>query len=114
MEDFSLILTIRVISVLDKLIRLEYIKMFAQNNSIIKRNRSKAVELLSRVSDYVEHKFQKGFTYLTLNGQKDTVSFCFPLTCFLLESRRILSGSLSKTDHRINNHKARCQRKMLL
>lgn len=44
------------------------------DDSVIKRNRSKSVELLARVYDHVEHKCQRGFTMLTL-GWSDGYSF---------------------------------------
>ena len=44
----------------------ERIKVLVQDDSVVKRNRSKPVELLARVYGHVEHKYQKGFTILTL------------------------------------------------
>ena len=46
----------------NRLTRLERVKVLVLDDSIIKRSRSKEVELLARVYDHVEHKFQKGFT----------------------------------------------------
>lgn len=51
----------------DKLTRPERVKVLVPDDSVIRRNRSKKVELLARVYDHVEHKFQKGFTLLTLD-----------------------------------------------
>lgn len=49
-------------------------KALVLDDSVIKRNRSKKVELLARVYDHVEHKFQRGFSMLTL-GWTDGYSF---------------------------------------
>ena len=45
--------------------RPESVNVLILDDSVIKRNRSKSVELLVRVYDHVEHKCQKGFTLLT-------------------------------------------------
>lgn len=58
----------------DKLTRKECVKALILDDSVIKRNRSKKVELLARVYDHVGHKFQKGFTLLAL-GCSDSYSF---------------------------------------
>ena len=98
----------KVISVFDKLTRPERIKVLVLDDSVIKRNRSKAVELLARVYDHVEHKFQKGFTLLTL-GWSDGYSF-IPVAFNMLSSAKQenryqeVSG---KVDHRTNGYKAR-------
>ena len=42
--------------------------------SIVVASKRKKVELLAKVYDHVEHKFQKGFTLLTL-GWSDGYSF---------------------------------------
>ncbi|MCI9175974.1 MAG: hypothetical protein HFH49_13735 [Lachnospiraceae bacterium] len=52
----------------------ERVKVLILDDSVGKRSRSKSVELLARVYDHVEHKFQKGFTLLTL-GWSDGYSF---------------------------------------
>lgn len=71
---FLLLLAVKVISVFDRLTRPERRKVLVLDDSVIKRNRSKKVELLARVYDHVEHKYQKGFTLLTL-GWSDGYSF---------------------------------------
>lgn len=71
---FLLLLAVKVISVFDRLTRPERRKVLVLDDSVIKRNRSKKVELLARVHDHVEHKYQKGFTPLTL-GWSDGYSF---------------------------------------
>lgn len=63
-----------VTAVFDKLTRPEQVKVLILDDSVIKRNQSKTVELLIRVYDHVEHKFQKGFTLLAL-GWSDGYNF---------------------------------------
>ena len=65
---------VKVISAFDRLTRPERVNVLILDDSVIKRNRSKKAELLARVYDHVEHKFQKGFTLLTL-GWSDGYSF---------------------------------------
>ena len=71
-RKFLVLLAARVISAFTQLTRPERIRVFVLDDSVIKRNRSKQVELLARVYDHVEHKFQKGFTLLTL-GWSDEI-----------------------------------------
>ena len=73
-SKFLLLLAVRVTSAFDSLTRPERVKVLILDDSVIKRNRSKSVELLARVYDHVEHRFQKGFTLLTL-GWSDGYSF---------------------------------------
>ena len=82
--------------------------MLVLDDSVIKRNRSKKVELLARVYDHVEHKFQKGFTLLTL-GWSDGYSFIpvgFNLLSSSNQSNRYqeITGDI---DHRSNGYKVR-------
>lgn len=63
---FLLLLAVKVTSRFDALTRPERVKVLVLDDSVVKRNRSKSVELLARVYDHVEHRFQKGFTLLTL------------------------------------------------
>lgn len=72
----------------------------------ISRNYSKKVELLARVYDYVEHKFQKGFTLLAL-GWSDGYSF-IPTGFNLLSSaseRKRYNEISEDIDHRTNGYK---------
>ena len=73
-KNFLLLLAVKVTAAFDRLTRPERVKVLVLDDSVIKRNRSKKVELLARVYDHVEHKFQKGFTLLTL-GWSDGYSF---------------------------------------
>jgi hypothetical protein len=73
-SKFLMLLAAKITSAFDSLTRPERVKVLILDDSIIKRNRSKTVELLARVFDHVEHKCQKGFTLLTL-GWSDGYSF---------------------------------------
>ena len=61
-----MLLAVKVTTAFDKLTRPERVQVLILDDSVIKRNRSKSVELLARVYDHVEHKCQRGFTMLTL------------------------------------------------
>ena len=73
-KKFLLLLSAKVTAAFSSLTRPERIKVLILDDSVITRNRSKAVELLARVYDHVTHKYQKGFTMLTL-GWSDGYSF---------------------------------------
>lgn len=105
---FLLLLSVKVTSIFDALTRPERIKVLVLDDSIVKRNRSKSVELLARVYDHVEHRFQKGFTLLTL-GWSDGYSFipvCFNLLSSAKKSNRYNEVS-EDIDHRTNGYKCR-------
>ena len=105
---FLLLLAAKVTGAFSRLTRPERVKVFVLDDSVIKRNRSKAVELLARVYDHVEHKYQKGFTLLTL-GWSDGYSFApvgFNLLSSAKKSNRYQEIS-DKIDHRTNGYKAR-------
>ena len=105
---FLLLLSAKVTSAFSRLTRPERVKVFVLDDSVIKRNRSKAVELLARVYDHVEHKYQKGFTLLTL-GWSDGYSFVpvgFTLLSSAKKSNRYQEIS-DKIDHRTNGYKTR-------
>ena len=90
------------------LTRPERIKVLILDDSVITRNRSKAVELLARVYDHVTHKYQKGFTMLTL-GWSDGYSFV-PVGFNMLSSSKQTNRYQEisdKVDHRTNGYKAR-------
>ena len=73
-KKFILLLAAKVTTAFSSLTRPERVKVLILDDSVITRNRSKAVELLARVYDHVTHKYQKGFTMLTL-GWSDGYSF---------------------------------------
>lgn len=82
--------------------------MLVLDDSVVRRNRSKAVELFARVYDHVEHKYQKESTILTL-GWSDGYSFA-PVGFNLLSSAK-KSGryqEISDTiDRRTNGYQTR-------
>lgn len=90
---FLLLLSAKVTSSFDALTRPERVKVLVLDDSVVKRNRSKSVELLARVYDHVEHRFQKGFTLLTLGWSNVMVTVLSPLglICFLLPKRAIVT-----------------------
>lgn len=78
------------------------------DDSVIKRNRSKKVELLAKVYDHVENKFQKGFTLLTL-GWTDGYSF-IPVGFNMLSSAKKQNRYQEVSEdiaHRTNGYKVR-------
>lgn len=107
-KKFLLLLATKVTSAFDKLTRPERVKVLILDDSVIKRNRSKKVELLAKVYDHVEHKFQKGFTLLAL-GWSDGYSFVpvgFNLLSSASKSNRY-EEMTDAVDHRTNGYKAR-------
>lgn len=107
-KKFLLLLAVKVTTAFDRLTRPERVKVLVLDDSVIKRNRSSKVELLARVYDHVEHKFQKGFTLLTL-GWCDGYSFV-PVGFNLLSSATKSNRYQEMTediDCRSNGYKAR-------
>lgn len=109
-KKFLLLLAVKVTSVFDHLTRPERVKVLILDDSVIKRNRSKSVELLARIYDHVEHRFQKGFTLLTL-GWSDGYSF-IPVGFNMLSSTKKdnrYQEISDKIDHRTNGYKSRTE-----
>ncbi len=107
-KKFLLFLAVKVTSVFDTLTRPGRVKVLVLDDSVIKRNRSRKVELLARVYDHVEHKFQKGFTLLT-PGWSDGYSFIpvsFNMLSSVKKSNRYQEMS-DGIDHRSNGYKVR-------
>nr|WP_314464383.1 transposase [uncultured Clostridium sp.] len=107
-SKFLMLLAVKVTAAFDSLTRPERVKVLILDDSVIKRNHSKMVELLARVFDHVEHKCQKGFTLLTL-GWSDGYSFIptgFNLLSSATKSNRYNEVS-DKIDHRTNGYKFR-------
>jgi len=107
-KKFLTLLSAKVISAFDRLTRPERVKVLILDDSVIKRNRSKKVELLARVYDHVEHKFRKRFTLLTL-GWSDGYSFVpvgFNLLSSASKNNRYEEMS-DNIDCRSNGYKAR-------
>lgn len=88
--------------------RPDRVRALVLDDSVIKRNRSKKVELLARIYDHVEHRFQKGFSLLTL-GWTDGYSFvpvAFNMLSSAKQSNRYQEMSAS-IDRRTNGYKFR-------
>lgn len=105
---FLMLLAVEVTSAFDALTRPERVKVLVLDDSVVKRNRSKSVELPARVYDHVEHKFQKGFTLLT-PGWSDGYSFIptgFNMLSPASKSNRYNEAS-STIDRRTNGYKFR-------
>lgn len=73
-KKFLSLLAVGVKSAFDRLTRPERVRVLVLDDSVIKHNRSRKVELLVRVYDHVEHRFQRGFSLLTL-GWSNGYSF---------------------------------------
>lgn len=80
------------------------------DDSLYSRSRSKAVELLAKVHDHVEHKYVNGFRMLTL-GWSDGNTF-LPVAFSLLSSekqRNRLCGIDPRVDKRSNGYRRRME-----
>ena len=107
-SKFLLLLAAKVTSVFSSLTRPERVKVLVLDDSVVTRGRSKAVELLARIYDHVDHKYKCGFTMLTL-GWSDGYSF-IPVGFNLLSSAKKSNRyqELSEDiDHRTNGFRAR-------
>ena len=107
-SKFLLLLAVKVTTAFHLLTRPERVNVLILDDSVIKRNRSKSVELLARVYDHVEHKCQKGFTLLTL-GWSDGYSFIptgFNMLSSANKSNRYNEIS-DAVDHRSNGYRIR-------
>jgi hypothetical protein len=84
---FLLLLSSRVISQeLEPLTGAANMKMLIADDTLYRRNRSKYVELLSRVFDHIDKRYYRGFRMLVL-GWSDGISFV-PVSCALLASSK--------------------------
>ena len=84
---FLLLLSSRVISQeLEPLTDAANMKVLIADDMLYRRNRSKHVELLSRVFDHTDKRYYRGFRMLTL-GWSDGISF-LPVSCALLSSSK--------------------------
>lgn len=105
---FISLLATRVTSYFDKLTRPERVICLVLDDSVIARERSKKVELLSYVFNHVIGKTVKGFNLLTL-GWTDGYSFIpvgFNMMASAKESKRIAPANAS-IDKRSNGGKTR-------
>ena len=81
-----LLLVTRIITYIDSLTHDDRQSVLIVDDSLYNRNRSKKVELLTRVFDHTTHKYLKGFRMLTL-GWSDGNTF-LPLGFSLLSSQK--------------------------
>ena len=105
---FISLLSARVIAYFDTLTRPERIKCFVVDDSVIPRQRSQKVELLSYVYDHVIGRTVKGFNLLAL-GWTDGYSFIpvgFNMMASAKAENRIM-GINENIDRRSNGYKAR-------
>ena len=107
-KRFLLLLAVRVTTAIRKLTGKSRVTVLVLDDSVMRRNRSKAVELLAKVYDHVFHEFVRGFNLLAL-GWSDGFSF-FPVAFTLLSSAKVKNRyqeASSGVDHRTSGWKAR-------
>ena len=112
-KKFLLLLAIRVTTALRKLTCKSRVTVLVLDDSVLRRNRSKAVELLAKVYDHVFHEFVRGFNLLAL-GWSDGFSF-IPVSFVLLSSAKLRNRyqeADKDIDHRTNGWKARMESMM--
>jgi len=105
-----LMLITMIIDGINKLTSEDRASVLIVDDSYYDRNRSKKVELLSRVFDHTTHKFLKGFKMLTI-GWSDGKTF-LPAAFSLLSSRhqeKILHPADTKIDKRTAGYKKRVE-----
>lgn len=105
---FLSLLAAKVISSFYHLTRPERVNVLILDDSVVPRNRSKAVELLARIYDHAAHKYQKGFTMLTL-GWSDGYSF-IP-TGFTMLSSSNEANRYQEIDEAIDKRTSRYKRR---
>ena len=108
LKKFLSFLAVKATTAFKRLTRPERVTAFVLDDSVIKRNRSKKVELLARIYDHTEHKYQRGFSMLTL-GFTDGYSFVpvgFNMLSSANKSNRYQEMS-DNIDRRTNGFKAR-------
>ena len=109
-RKFLLLLAVRVTTVLRKLTNKHRVSVLLLDDSVTRRSRSKAVELLARVYDHVFHEYVRGFNLLAL-GWSDGFSF-IPVAFTLLSSAKASNRyqeASAEIDHRTNGWKARME-----
>ena len=85
-EKLLCAVAIKMITSINKLTSEERTTALVIDDSLLSRNRSKKVELLSRTYDHAEHRFYRGFRMLTL-GWTDGSSF-IPVNFRLMSSAK--------------------------
>ena len=109
-KNFLLLLAVRVMTALRKLTCKDRVTVLVLDDSVLQRNRSKAVELLAKVYDHVFHEFVRSFNLLA-QGWSDGFSF-IPVSFVLLSSvklRNRYQEADKNIDHRTNGWKARME-----
>lgn len=102
-----MLLAVKVTAVFAHLTRPEWVTVFVLDDSVAKRNRSKKVELLALIYNHSEHKYQCGFSILTL-GWTDGYSFVsveFSMLSSANKSNRY--QEMFDIDHPTNGYKVR-------
>ena len=105
---FITLLAARVTAYFNSLTKPERVRAFVLDDSVIPRNRSKKVELLSWIFDHVIGKTVRGFNMLTL-GWTDCYSFvpvAFNMMASAKESKRIVQANKG-IDKRTIGHRNR-------
>jgi len=82
-------------------------KVFVVDDSVYNKNRSKKTELLSRVYDYVDKKYVKGFRFLTLTFT-DGISL-IPIDFALLGTKERICEADPDIDKRSSGYKRRLE-----
>ena len=99
---------------LDRLTHLERVRCFVVDDSVIPRERSKSVELLSYVFDHVRGKSVRGFNLLTV-GWTDLYSFIpvgFNMLASAKEAKRVpVNGQIDKRTNGYKNRTAAIMQK---
>jgi len=97
----------KTISFCWKLTKSDKRKVFVVDDSVYNKNRSKKLELLSRVFDHANEQYVKGFRFLTL-AFTDGISI-IPVDFALLGTKKILCESNSDIDKRSSGFKRRLE-----
>lgn len=85
-EKFLLLLAGTLISKLHQLTCAKRVNVFIVDDSVVSKKRSKNMELMARLYDHVEHRYDKGFSLVTL-GWSDGFSLV-PVAFNLLSSAK--------------------------
>ena len=107
-QRFLTLLSARVVAYFSSLTHRERVKCLVLDDSVIERNRSSQVELLSWVYNHVTHKMVRGFNMLTL-GWTDGYSFvpaAFNMMASANPAKHIM-GAASGIDRRKSGYKRR-------
>ncbi len=107
-QRFLTLLSARVIAYFSSLTHRERVKCLVLDDSVIERNRSRQVELLSWIYNHVTHRMVRGFNMLTL-GWTDGYSFV-PAAFNMMasaDSGKHIMGAASGIDRRKSGYKRR-------